>query len=93
MKKQLKAGIAALLWASAATLVFAHQDTPGIHGEHDMTGTVKQLDHKSGVFMLETKGGPELHLHFPPDQLKDVKNGDTLTVHLGFTKPDNAEKK
>jgi hypothetical protein len=28
----------------------------------------------------------ELEPHFPPQALKDVKEDDQITVHLGFTK-------
>lgn len=52
-------------------------------GEHDMSGTVRKVNHKTGTFDLKTHEGT-LRLHFPPATLKDVKNGDTLTVHLGF---------
>jgi hypothetical protein len=31
-------------------------------------------------------GTGDLHLHFPPDTVKDLKDGDKITVHLGFTK-------
>jgi len=54
-------------------------------GEHDMSGKVEKVDHKTGSFDLKTHEGT-LRLHFPPDTLKEVKNGDMLTVHLGFTK-------
>ncbi|MFJ1256388.1 hypothetical protein [Cupriavidus sp. CuC1] len=92
MKKTLFPVIAAILMAIPATSAFAHKDTPGIIGEHDMTGTVKQIDHKKGTLTLQTKGGPTLHLHFPADDLKDVKNGDAITVHLGFTKGGDGNK-
>ncbi len=92
MKKQLLLAVSTLLMTIPATSAFAHKDTPGMLGEHDMTGTVQQLDHKKGTFALQTKGGPTLHLHFPADQLKDVKDGDHITVHLGFTKEGGAEK-
>ncbi len=92
MKKTLFPVIVAMLIAIPATSAFAHKDTPGILGEHDMTGTVKQLDHKKGTFVLQTKGGPTLHLHFPADDMKDVKDGDTITVHLGFTKGGSTDK-
>ena len=75
----------------AAAPVFAHSDTQGLMGNHDMSGTVSKLDAKKGTFVLET-GGQQLHLHFPPDALKDVKNGDKVTVHLGLSK-DTAEMK
>ncbi len=87
MKKALFPVIAAMLIAVPATSAFAHKDTPGLLGEHDMTGIVTQIDHKKGTLALKTKGGgPTLHLHFPADDVKDVKDGDTITVHLGFTK-------
>jgi len=54
-------------------------------GEHDMSGKVQKVNHKMGTFELKTHEGT-LHLHFPPDTLKEVKNGDMLTVHLGFKK-------
>ena len=54
-------------------------------GEHDMSGKVQKLNHKAGTFELKTGEGV-LRLHFPPDSLKEVRNGDSLTVHLGFTR-------
>lgn len=93
MKKVLLLVVSTMLMTISATSAFAHKDTPGIMGEHDMTGTVSKLDHKKGTFALQTKGGPTLNLHFPADQIKDVKNGDTITVHLGFTKEGGTEKK
>jgi hypothetical protein len=77
---------AVLLLALTTPPAFAHQDTPGMIGEHDMMGTVQGLDPKTGTFMLKTASGMMLHLHFPPPALKDVKDGDMITVHLGFTK-------
>ena len=54
-------------------------------GEHSMSGTVTDIDHKTGLLSLKTEAG-ELELHFPPQALKEVKEGDQLTVHLGFSK-------
>ena len=54
-------------------------------GEHSMTGTIKSIDHKSGVLKVDTKPH-EMELHFPPDSIKDLKKGDKITVHLGFEK-------
>lgn len=54
-------------------------------GEHSMSGTVTDIDHQTGKLSLNTGVG-ELDLHFPPQALKDVKEGDQLTVHLGFSK-------
>lgn len=79
------------LWASAlvafalAGPALAHKETPNIQGEHDMTGTVSKIDKKKGTLVLKTGAG-DLHLHFPPDTVKDLKDGDKITVHLGFTK-------
>lgn len=41
---------------------------------------------------MQTKGCPTLYLRFLADQLKDEKNGDTITVHLGITR-DSGDKK
>ncbi len=54
-------------------------------GEHSMSGTVTDIDHTTGLLSLKTEAG-ELELHFPPQALKEVKEGDQLTVHLGFSK-------
>ena len=54
-------------------------------GEHDMTGTIERIDHKTGVVKLETKPH-DLELHFPPDSIKDLKKGDKITVHMSFKK-------
>jgi hypothetical protein len=58
-------------------------------GEHSMSGTVTDIDPQTGKLSLETGVG-ELELHFPPQSLKDVKEGDQLTVHLSFSKGDKA---
>src|SRR5215831_18643087 len=55
----------------------------GMMGEHEMTGTIGQIDHKSGVVKLESKPH-DLELHFPPDSIKDLKKGDKITVHMSF---------
>lgn len=53
-------------------------------GQHRMTGTVRNLNRNEGTLALLTDEG-ELRLHFPPQALKDVKEGDRITVQLGFT--------
>lgn len=52
-------------------------------GRHTMTGEVTKIDKDKGMVSLKTKEG-EFNLHFPPTALKDVKEGDRLTVQLGF---------
>jgi hypothetical protein len=59
--------------------------TGSMMGEHDMTGTIERIDHKTGVVKVAAKPH-DLELHFPPDSIKDLKKGDKITVHLGFQK-------
>jgi hypothetical protein len=54
-------------------------------GMHVMAVTVTALDAKTGM-VDATAGGMALKLHFPPASLADVKTGDKLSVHMGFTK-------
>ena len=56
-----------------------------MRGKHKMTGTVDKIDHAKGTLMLKT-GPAEMALHFPPPSLKDIRNGDTITVEMGFMK-------
>lgn len=54
-------------------------------GAHSMTGTVGKIDHAKGMLTLKHAAG-DMMLHFPPDALKDIKDGDTITVRMGFTR-------
>lgn len=54
-------------------------------GKHGMTGMIETIDQKTGWLKVKTPEG-SLTVHFPPDAIKDLKSGDTITVHLGFTK-------
>lgn len=54
-------------------------------GTHSMTGTVDKIDHDKGMLTLKHSVG-DMRLHFPPAAMKDLKNGDTITVNLGFTR-------
>jgi hypothetical protein len=56
-------------------------------GEHAMSGTVTDIDPQTGKLSLSTEVG-DLELHFPPSALKGVKEGDSLTVYLSFSKGD-----
>lgn len=66
-------------------------DASGMRGEcpmagsHSMTGKVDRIDHAKGTLTLK-HGAADMLLHFPPASIKDLKNGDTITVHLGFSK-------
>ncbi len=55
-------------------------------GMHTMPATVTALDAKTGLVDVSSDG-MALKLHFPPASLADIKVGDKITVHLGFTKP------
>jgi hypothetical protein len=54
-----------------------------MHGQHTMSGTVSTVDHQTGMVSLNTDAG-ELKLHFPPQALQNVKEGDTITVSLAL---------
>ena len=55
-------------------------------GMHTMPATVSAIDAKTGIVDVNA-GGMNLKLHFPPASLANVKAGDSITVHLAFTKP------
>ena len=52
---------------------------------HMMPATVDAIDPKTGMVEV-TAEGMKLKLHFPPASLANVKVGDKITVHLGFSK-------
>ncbi|HXU94317.1 MAG TPA: hypothetical protein VFP33_11750 [Gallionella sp.] len=52
-------------------------------GRHKMTGTVSMINHAKGTLVLKS-GVADMTLHFPPDSIKMLKNGDAITVYLGF---------
>lgn len=54
-------------------------------GSHSMTGKVSKIDHAKGTLMLQHKAA-DMMLHFPSSAIKDLKNGDTITVYLGYSK-------
>lgn len=54
-------------------------------GRHAMSGKVESVDHKTGWVKVKTDEGT-LTVHFPPDSIKDLKDGETITVHLGYTR-------
>lgn len=55
-------------------------------GSHMMPATVTAIDTKSGLVDV-TAGSMALKLHFPPASLAALKEGDKITLHLGFSKP------
>lgn len=57
-----------------------------VQGMHTMPATVSAVDTKTGV-VDATAGGMALKLHFPPASVANLKAGDQITLHLGFSKP------
>jgi hypothetical protein len=67
-----------------------HSDMKGMHdnmmGMHTMPATVTAADAKTGVVDVTTEG-MALKVHFPPSAMASLKAGDTITLHMGFSKP------
>ena len=55
-------------------------------GTHMMPATVTAIDTKTGLVDV-TAGNMALKLHFPTASLASLKEGDKITLHLGFSKP------
>ncbi|MEI7037421.1 hypothetical protein [Fulvimonas yonginensis] len=60
----------------------------GMHmmGMHAMPATVDSVDMQTGLVGATAEGMP-LKLHFPPSAVANLKSGDRITLHMGFTKP------
>lgn len=54
-------------------------------GKHDMSAKVTSVDKTSGMIRV-TADGKNLRVHFPPSALSSVNKGDTITLHLSFSK-------
>lgn len=52
---------------------------------HTMPATVTAVDMKTGAVDVNA-GGMALHVHFPAASVADLKVGDTITLHMGFSK-------
>ena len=69
-----------------------HMNMPGMSGMGNMMGmhmmpaTVTAIDTKTGLVNVSA-GNMALKLHFPPASLAALKEGDKITLHLGFSKP------
>jgi len=64
-------------------------DMEAMHGKnasmHTMPATVTAVDAKTGI--VDVKAGEmALKVHFPPASVADLKSGDQITLHLGFSK-------
>lgn len=56
-------------------------------GEHSMSGTVESVN-SNGMVHVKAEG-MNLRLHFP-NASQNLKKGDKITVHLGYTKDSSA---
>lgn len=54
-------------------------------GRHSMSGTITAIDQTTGLVSVKTNVG-ELKLHFPPASIKNLKENDMITAHMGFSK-------
>jgi len=60
--------------------------TMNMRGMHMMPATVTEVNKETG--MVEAKSeGMELKVHFPPAAVADLKEGDKITLHMGYSKP------
>ena len=52
---------------------------------HKMPATVTSVDAKTGMVGVDS-GGMALTVHFPPKSMAELKVGDKITLHMGYTK-------
>ncbi|KZC40547.1 hypothetical protein RHOFW510R12_16350 [Rhodanobacter sp. FW510-R12] len=52
---------------------------------HMMPATVSSVDTKTGLVEADSEG-MSLRLHFPPASVANLKAGDKITLHMGYTK-------
>lgn len=67
-----------------------HSDMKGMHGNmmgmHKMPATVTAADAKTGLVDVTTEG-MALKVHFPPGAMANLKAGDKITLHMGYSMP------
>ena len=61
-------------------------DMSHMMGEHMMPATVTAVDAKTGVVDVSSEGFA-LKMHYPAASVANLKAGDKITLHLGFSKP------
>lgn len=60
--------------------------TQYVKGSHRMPATVTSADPATGLVKVDSLG-MALVVHFPPSAMKDLKPGDKITLHLGYSQP------
>lgn len=68
--------------ALPAPLPAAKDSTAGDLGEHQVTGTVRELDSSSGTLVVDVKG-KEVRVLFPGSALTRLEKGDQVTLTVG----------
>lgn len=67
-----------------------HKSMMGMHknmmGMHMMPATVNSVDTKTGQVDV-TAEGMMLKVHFPASAVANLKAGDKITLHMGYSKP------
>jgi hypothetical protein len=53
-------------------------------GKHVMSGTIEDIDHKTGWIKLKTGVG-DMKIHFPAPSINNLNSGDKITVNLSFS--------
>ncbi len=53
-------------------------------GRHSMSGTITSIDQTTGLVGVKTDVG-DLKLHFPPSSIKNLKEGDMISVYMGYS--------
>jgi hypothetical protein len=53
---------------------------------HKMPATVTSVDAKTGIVDVTT-AGMALKVHFPPASIANLKSGDKITLHMGYSNP------
>lgn len=63
-----------------------HMMDKNMMGMHTMPATVNSVDQQTGVVEV-TSEGTTLRVHFPASALANLKAGDQITLHMGYSKP------
>lgn len=96
MNKLVLSGVVAIactISGAALADAYGHDDKGAWHdsdmktkkmGRHEMSGKVESVDHKTGWVKVKTGEGV-LTVHFPAESVKDLKDGEMITVHLSYT--------
>jgi hypothetical protein len=56
-----------------------------LKGEHSMPGKITDIDRDKGRVTVKTQDAGDLTLHFPSQSLANLNEGDSITVHMGFS--------